>query len=295
VLALRQDRGSPEMMRRFWDAPSLGFELSSQRFKHPEVIDKVRELEGFVAAQLDCSVGGVLGPVRYLETTTFLQGGRKEEARVLPRDTFALESVWHNYGAVRGELRLRQAVDPAFRRALLDVYLRDANYVDTARLLERLRGFERETLAPAGLALSFSGDVATSQATIEAVVTTQVRSVLLSLLGSALVVAALARSLRLGLLGVVPAALSVLFSLGAMGALGVPLGIATSMFAAITVGIGVDYAIHFLHWLRRERGLGGADETGGTGARGALGTLGAVARATRPAILGDGGPVGLGV
>ena len=38
-----------------------------------------------------------------------------------------------------------------------------------------------------------------------------------------------------------------------MGWLGIPLGVATSMFCAITLGIGDDYAIHFLD--RRVRAL----------------------------------------
>ncbi len=43
-----------------------------------------------------------------------------------------------------------------------------------------------------------------------------------------------------------------------LGVAGVPLGIATSMFAALTIGIGVDYAIHLFH-AYRTRIRAGAD------------------------------------
>ncbi|MCH8150383.1 MAG: MMPL family transporter [Planctomycetes bacterium] len=43
---------------------------------------------------------------------------------------------------------------------------------------------------------------------------------------------------------------------GAMGLFGVPLGVATSMFAGMTLGIGVDYAIHLLERYRRARESG---------------------------------------
>ena len=49
------------------------------------------------------------------------------------------------------------------------------------------------------------------------------------------------------------------FVLGGMGLLDVPLGIATSMFASLTVGIGVDFGIHFLHRYLSERGRGADD------------------------------------
>jgi predicted RND superfamily exporter protein len=41
--------------------------------------------------------------------------------------------------------------------------------------------------------------------------------------------------------------------LGAMGMAGMPLGIATSMFSALAVGVGIDFALHFLHAYERER------------------------------------------
>ena len=51
---------------------------------------------------------------------------------------------------------------------------------------------------------------------------------------------------------------SVLVNFAAMGWFGIPLGVATSMFAAMTLGIGVDFAIHVLEGFdaaRREGAL----------------------------------------
>ena len=55
----------------------------------------------------------------------------------------------------------------------------------------------------------------------------------------------------------IPCARSVLINFAVMGWLNIPLGVATSMFAAMTLGIGVDFAVHVLEGfsLSRERGL----------------------------------------
>jgi uncharacterized protein len=45
-----------------------------------------------------------------------------------------------------------------------------------------------------------------------------------------------------------------------MGWAGVPLGVATSMFCAIALGIGIDYAIHFLDRLGDRRGPAAVEE-----------------------------------
>jgi len=273
-----------EMMRRYWGEGAMRYEVTPERMKRADVLERVGGLETMLLelSREGSTVGGVLGPVRYLSTASFMYSQKAPGSRVVPRDSVEIERLWHNYGAIRGETRLRQAVDPTYSRALVDVYLKNANFVDTGRLLERLREYEREELAPHGLSLSFSGDVATSQTLIEAVVTTQVRSVLVSLVAILLIVSFFTRSPRWGLLAVLPAALSVLFNLAAMAIFGIPLGVATSMFAAMTLGIGVDYAIHFLEWTRRERALGVEQ------------ALVSAARVTGPALLVDAMVVALG-
>jgi predicted RND superfamily exporter protein len=55
------------------------------------------------------------------------------------------------------------------------------------------------------------------------------------------------RSLRLGLLAILPNILPVILVLGVMGVVGIPLSVATVTVASIVFGIVVDDTIHFLH------------------------------------------------
>ncbi|MYB89019.1 MAG: RND family transporter [Proteobacteria bacterium] len=68
-----------------------------------------------------------------------------------------------------------------------------------------------------------------------------------------IVLAFLFRSLKLALIGALPNMFTVLFVLGLIGMSGIPLDIMTITTAAITVGVGVDYAIHYIHRYKRER------------------------------------------
>ena len=92
------------------------------------------------------------------------------------------------------------------------------------------------------------------------------------------------RSLRWGLCCVLPCSLAVLVNYAVMGLLGIPLGVATSMFSAMTLGIGVDYAIHLTERFRHAtaRGLSSAEA-----AVDAVGTTG-------PAIILDAAAISLG-
>jgi predicted RND superfamily exporter protein len=69
---------------------------------------------------------------------------------------------------------------------------------------------------------------------------------LVSLAGILAVASLWSRSVRRGLYCLIPPAFAVLVSFASTGWLGIPLGVATSMFAGMTLGVGVDFAIHLL-------------------------------------------------
>jgi len=60
------------------------------------------------------------------------------------------------------------------------------------------------------------------------------------------------RSFKIALLCIIPNAFAAAFVLGVMGWLGIPLDIMTITIAAISVGIGVDNTIHYMHRFKRE-------------------------------------------
>ncbi len=191
-------------------------------------------------------VGAVLGPYGELTTVAYLAGGRQPGTRAIPPQPSRIARLLDHFDAVRGLRRRRELIDDELRRTLVTVLLKEANYRDTARLMAAARGDARRRLAPLGARLAFAGDVAVSQAMIPAVVASQITSLAIALCGSFAVVWLVYRSLTAALWATLPPALAALWLLGAMGWAGMPLGVATSMAGALTLGIGVDYGVHFV-------------------------------------------------
>lgn len=233
--------------------------LAHLRFDAPRALLDPARLEALGRFEAEIrrrpGVGGVLGPYSHLTAVHALWKG-EETTRAIPATPEAVEELVRMFDLGRGAERRREVIDDEMKRTVVTVFLKDANFRETARLMNEIRAASDRLLAPLGGHLDFAGDVAVSQAMIPAIVKTQVSSVAGSLLCCLAALFLLHRSLRLGLIAILPTALSTLWIFGLMGWFGIPLGVATSMFCAITIGIGDDYAIHFVDRYRSARSNG---------------------------------------
>ncbi|MCK4341915.1 MAG: MMPL family transporter [Phycisphaerae bacterium] len=250
VLTIQRKSGSPRIALRPDDDELIRYEIRIEPLLSPEVIRRIAALENFIEAQRQHTVGGVIGTAAYLETTHFISRGLRDETRHIPDKPEKIQWLWGQYERIRGPERLRQVLGPDGANSLVTVFLKNANFVDVQALLDTIRAYEREHLKPHGLTLGFAGDIAVSQTLIRAIVQTQVWSLMGSLLGVLVVTTLLSRSLHWGVYCVLPCALAVLINFAVMGWTNTPLGVATSMFAGMTLGIGVDFAIHLLERYR---------------------------------------------
>jgi predicted RND superfamily exporter protein len=221
---------------------------NEKRLHNPVFIEAIGRLENVLKA--DPAVGGVLGTHDQLALMNFILRAREVGSRRVPDEPSTLGALIRYYQMARGRQRMNELMTPDHNRTLTPVFLKNANFKDTAHVMDVIRQFEAEHLAPLGLRIRFAGDVAVSQAMIPAIVRTQVTSLLLSLVGILTVALLLFGSLSAGVYCVLPPALAVLLDYAIMGLADIPLGVATSMFCGMTLGIGVDYAIHLIERCR---------------------------------------------
>ena len=156
---------------------------------------------------------------------------------------------------------LRKWAPEPVKQALINPYLRqDGNQIRiTMRLIESAPTLNRKALItkindylvndmkfastnvhPTGMAVLYNN-------LLQSLYTSQILTlgvVFISILGMFIV---LFRSLSLALLAIIPNLLAACSVLGLMGWIGIPLDIMTITIAAITVGIAVDHAIHYIH------------------------------------------------
>jgi uncharacterized protein len=157
---------------------------------------------------------------------------------------------------LRKDLDLNQLMTIDGRSIRIRLFVNSPDYVRS----EALDGYVRRTvpavLAGTGIEHHISGDLPLSVSVVRAIVRNQISSISWTLAGVALVLLVAYRSLWTALLVTLPVTAAAAMVFGIMGYAGVPLGIASSLFAALSVGAGVDFALHWWHVYDQERRAG---------------------------------------
>lgn len=89
--------------------------------------------------------------------------------------------------------------------------------------------------------------------TLDSFQRSQMMSTAFAVIVSALVLMLVYRNFLLGLIAVVPVAISTIWILGTMALLGISINVFTVMVTALTIGLGIDYSIHIIERFREER------------------------------------------
>ena len=105
---------------------------------------------------------------------------------------------------------------------------------------------------PQGYTIDAEGPGEIESAMTDMVISSQVQSLIFSLVCVVVILTVAFKSLWAGLLGAVPLAFTILLNYMLMGFLGINLDLVTSIIASVAVGVGIDYTIHFMQTFKEE-------------------------------------------
>lgn len=133
----------------------------------------------------------------------------------------------------------------------MNVQLRTVGQIDTDRAIVEIRKYV-EANFPKDVRVTIGGTALVEGALNKLVVQSQLSSLIVSLLMVFLIIAISYRSVVAGLIGLTPLSITILLNFAIMGAFGIKLNIGTALVASVSVGIGIDYTIHYLASYKRE-------------------------------------------
>lgn len=212
-------------------------------FKGPEALRKLDSMSAFL--RKDPKVGMVVSLATYMRRMNYAMNGNDPEFdRTPPSREMAAQYLL----LYSNPDDLEEVVTSDYRKARIVVTIKDGSITYISDLNKRIHAFlDREfPHLERGLAGTSQMGLAVNQMVIRG----QFWSLLFSLVAVFLISSLMFRSFVGGVFTVVPLGLAILLNFAILGAMKIPLDVGTAIIAGIAIGVGIDYAIHFLNGVK---------------------------------------------
>jgi len=170
---------------------------------------------------------------------------RPEEYRIPDSSDLAAQYLLL-YGAAGDPTDFEEELDYEYRLANVRATLDTGRFSELKQVVEQAEQYVQDEFNTADMTATLSGRVKVNYHWIGGIGESHFRGVALALVAVWMMASVSFRSPVLGSLAVIPVSMAVLLIYAVMGYSEIWLGVATSMFAAIAIGTGVDFAVHVL-------------------------------------------------
>lgn len=214
----------------------------------PSVLAKIETLQNFALTQPN--VKGATSIVDYLkQMNRSLSGGDKSHYQ-LPTDKGLIAQYFLIYSASSSPTDFEEEIDYDYRIANMRVQFNKGSYQETRFAIEALQRYILDEFNDENISATLSGRVNLNYHWIKDLGESHFAGLAISLLLVWLVSALLFRSFIAASFALIPVITSILLVYAAMVLFNITLGVGTSMFASVAIGLGVDFAIHTIDRLR---------------------------------------------
>jgi predicted RND superfamily exporter protein len=210
----------------------------------PDRIEKIKEVHDYLEALP--AVGKVLSLASITRVAEQLNDDR-------PFDSLELALIFKNMPALLEQTMINPYVSVEHDEARINLSILDSlQDLRRKELLDQIYSDlnDKQGIGPGEAQLS--GILVLYNNMLQSLFRSQILTLGAVMLGVALMLLVLFRSISLAIIGIIPNVLSAAVILGIMGWLQIPLDMMTITIAAITIGIAVDDTIHYIYRFREE-------------------------------------------
>lgn len=220
----------------------------SGAFKTPEILKLIDQLQDDVEA-IDI-VGSSFGLTDYLKRMNQVMHADNKDFNIIPQSRELIAQYLLLYEMSGDPDNLWKVTDPDYRKLNMVFQLKSDNSKAINQAMERIDNY-RERFNQLGVDLNYAGSGYKSLVFTDLILEGQIKSLLLSLIIVVVLLSLMFKNLKAGWIGVVPVFITAAISFGVMGILGIPLSSTTALLSSISIGIGIDYAVHFIDRYRQ--------------------------------------------
>ncbi len=214
------------------------------KFKNPEVL----KLMDKVAVEVDNEnevVGGGLSVVDFIKRMNKVINEDRQEYYTVPNDQELIAQYFLLYELSGGSDRLWDVVSDDFKTANLQFQLKSDDSKGLNSTIASIEKYKGEFKAM-GIDLNLAGGGYKLLVFNDLILIGQIKSLAYSFIIVIVLLSLMFKSFKVGLIGTIPIFITTIISFGVLGWLNIPLETTTALISSIAIGIGIDYAVHFI-------------------------------------------------
>jgi len=214
------------------------------KFKDPEVLRMMDK----VASDIDDKykeVGGSLSVNDFIKRMNKVLNEDRQDMYKIPDDKNLIAQYFLLYEMSGGSDNLWEVVDENFQTANLRFQLKTDNSKTLNSMIKSVEKY-KPAFEKIGVKLNFAGGGYKLLVFSDLILEGQIRSLFLSFIIVIILLSLMFKSIKTGLIGVIPITITTVISFGVLGLFNIPLETTTALISSIAIGIGIDYAVHFI-------------------------------------------------
>jgi uncharacterized protein len=235
---------------KFGGTSTLNIILESDQvnaFKQPEnlrIIDQMQNETEKLAL-----VGNSFSLADYIKRMNKVMNADNEEFYDIPENNEMVAQYLLLYEMSGDPENLTKLINYDYNRTNITFQLKGDDSKTINEALVVIKQFEGK-LNDQGISLNYAGSGYKALVFTDLILEGQIMSIIISLGMVLILLTLMFRSIKAGLIGSIPILITAVLSFGVMGLLNIPLSTTTALLSSIAIGIGIDYAIHFLQYYK---------------------------------------------
>lgn len=216
----------------------------SKVFQQPENVALLAKLQAFLNEQALVGKSQSLSDIVKVVNRELRSGQDKDY--VLPTTQAAIAQTLLQYQSSHRPQDLWHFVTPDYQKTLVWLQLTSGDNQDMTQVIKLVDDYFAQNPLPEGLRYQWAGKAYLNVVWQENMVAGMLESLLSAFIIVFLMMVVLFRSLVFGALAMLPLTITITFIYGAIGIVGKDYDMPIAVLSALTLGLSVDFAIHFL-------------------------------------------------
>lgn len=235
---------------KFGGTSTLNVILESDQvnaFKQPENLHIIDQMQ--IETEKLALVGNSFSLADYIKRMNKVMNADNEEFYDIPENNEMVAQYLLLYEMSGDPENLTKLINYDYNRTNITFQLKGDDSKTIKEALTVVKQFG-DKLNAQGITINYAGSGYKALVFTDLILEGQIMSIIISLGLVLILLTLMFRSLKAGLIGSVPILITAILSFGVMGLLNIPLSTTTALLSSIAIGIGIDYAIHFLQYYK---------------------------------------------